>query len=764
MQKLTTRRGFLEALGLSGAGLCLGLHAFGAEPTNEPAGDQDPKPKTSSPEQEKKSIGLNPNVFLHISDDGIVTIASHRSEMGQGIRSSLPILIADELGADLAHVKIFQADGDKAYGDQNTDGSNSIRGLYDDMRTAAATARQMLVITAAKRWNVEGSSCVSENSFIVHRPSKRRLSFGELAVEAGKMPIPDPKSVVHRPTAELKHLTKNMPILDGIDYVNGKAIYGADLRLPDMLIAVIARPPVVGGTVAKFNEKAALEVPGVKRVVAMPVPKAPWMFQPWGGIAVVADNTWAAMSGRSALQISWNDGENGSYNTAAHRQALSQSANKPGTVYRKVGDVDKSLKAASRRIEAEYFVPHLPHLAMEPQVALARYTKDNGGHCEIWAPTQNPQAARTEVARVLDLPESKVTVHVTLLGGGFGRKSKADFISEAAYLSKALGAPVRMQFTREDDIHNDYLNTIGVQKLVAGLDKNGKVNAWHHRTAFPPIGSLFNTSVDAPSSSDLQQGVLDFALAIPNVTAEACEGHSSVRVGWLRSVYNIFHSFAINSFIDEIAHLRKADTKDVLLEILGPARQLSLKELGVEKLANYGAPLEKHPVDAARLRAVIERVTKNAGWDRRSSLKGRALGLAAHRSFLSYCAVVASMTKRKDNSYWVDEVWLVLDAGTIVNRDRVTAQMEGSILNGMNHALYGGVSHKNGRVEQDNFDTMPIVRMGHEPRAIHIEILESTKAPGGVGEPGVPPVGPAIANALFALTGKRSRNLPLIGA
>ncbi len=756
---VVSRRGFIQGLGLSSAGLWLGVYAFGAQPaTTEPTGEMGPKPDPKSPLEESKSAGLNPNVFIHIGPDGTVTIVCHRSEMGQGIRSSLPVLLADELGADMARVKILQADGDKKYGDQNTDGSNSVRGIYEDMRKAAATARTMLVATAAARLNVSADSLTASDHVIAHRDSGRKLGFGELAVEAGRLPIPEPATVKLRPDAELPRVGKPLPLLDGPAYVKGTAAFGADVRIPGMLIAVIARPPVMGARVKGFNREAALAVKGVKQVLPLPEAKPPYVFQPWGGVAVLAENTWAAIKGREALGITWDAGAHGTFNTPDYRETLFKSARAPGEPLRNVGDVDAALQGAARTIEAEYFVPHLPHASMEPPVALARYERDQGGRCEVWAPTQNPQAARTEVARVLGLSEDKVAVHVTLLGGGFGRKSKADFASEAAYLSKEAGVPVRVQWTRTDDLHNDYLNAACAQQLTAGLDASGKVVAWRHRTAFPPIGSTFDPRARRPGPGDLQQGVLDVALDIPNVRAEACEADNHVRVGWLRSVYNIFHAFAVNSFIDEIAHAKGQDPRDTMLEIYGPARRLSLQQLGIKELDNYGQPLERHPVDAGRLRGVIERVTELAGWKNRKSADGRAVGLAAHRSFNSYAAVVAAVVKPEQGEPRVDEVWIVIDAGLVINPDRVRAQMEGSVINGMSHVLYGGVTHRNGVVEQTNFDGFQLVRLPAAPRKINVDILRTKNPPGGIGEPGVPPVAPAVANALFALTGKRVRD------
>ena len=753
------RRSFLRACGLTVGGVALGYYfpVDAQRPTNEPGKPPGPKPVTGSQATEAQAAGLNPNVFIHVGPDGTVTIVCHRSEMGQGIRSSLPVLIADELGAQMARVKIVQADGDKAYGDQNTDGSNSIRGIYEDMRRVGATARVMLVATAAKRWNVRAEDCVARDHAVTHLPTGRALGFGELALEAGKQKVPAAKDVALRPVSELTHLGKPLPLLDGPAYVTGQAIYGADIKIPGMLTAVIARPPVVGGKVARFDATRALAVAGVRKVIEVPPPKPPYAFQPWGGVAVIADHTWAAMRGRAALDVTWEPGPNGSYDSAQYRDVLAKAVAVPGSVARKVGDPEAALKTAARVVEAEYHVPHLPHVPMEPPVAVAHVS---GNRCEVWAPTQNPQAAQTEVARVLGMPPDNVRVHVTFLGGGFGRKSKADFCSEAALLSKRVGAPVRVQFTREDDVRHDYVNAVSTNRLTAGLDANGRVVAWRHRTAFPSISSVFGGPAK-PGNDDLQQGVLDLAFAVPNLSAEICDATAHTRIGWLRSVYNIFQGFSIGSFVDEIAEAKKADPRDVWLELIGPPRKMSLSDLGIEKLPNYGQPLEQHPVDAGRLRNVIERVTKAAGWRGRQT-GGRAFGLAAHRSFLSYTAVIASVVKRPNGTFGVEDVWISFDAGTIVNSDRVRAQLEGAVIFGMSLALYGGITMKGGAIEQDNFrGGGRIVRINEAPRHISVDLVESTAAPGGVGEPGVPPVAPAIANALFALTGQRIRELPL---
>ncbi len=755
-----TRRSFLIGVELSLGGLALGIFPRRAG-ADQPSGRAGPGARPASEAEAQAAGGLDPNVLVHIAPDGTTTIVCHRSEMGQGVRSTIPVLIAAELGADPARVVVRQAVGDKKYGDQDTDGSSSIRSYYDELRRAGAAARMMLVAAAARRWKVKPATCTTRMHEVIHPTSKRALPFGALVAAAARLPVPKTADIVLRPDKELTAIsTPSLPLLDGPAIVDGSAVFGADVVLPGMLIAVIARPPVVGGTVARHDPSRALKVPGVKRVVAMPAPVPPYMFQPWGGVAVVADSTWAALKGRAALDITWDHGKNASHDSSSFRQELLASVRAPGTIARNTGDVDAALARAAKTVEAEYLVPHLAHLPMEPPAATARFAK---GLAEVWAPTQNPQGARTEVARVLGIDESKVTVHVTLLGGGFGRKSKADFPSEAAFLAREVGAPVRVQWTREDDVRHDYYNAVNAQRLRAGLDDRGKVIAWHHRTAFTPIKSTFAEGADTPAAGDLQQGVLDLALDVPNVRAEACRAPAHARVGWYRSVYNIFHAFAIGSFIDEIAAARGTDPRDTWLEIIGPARQLRLGDLGIDKLPNYGEELARHPVDAGRLRRVIERVTDAAGWSRRKRA-GRALGLAAHRSFVAYTAVVISVVPDERRRVRIDEAWISIDAGTVVNRDRAHAQMQGSIAMGISNALFGGITMKGGAVEQGNFRDARIARIGDVPARIHTDVLPDSGPPCGVGEPGVPPVAPALANAVFALTGKRIREIPLARA
>jgi isoquinoline 1-oxidoreductase subunit beta len=498
----------------------------------------------------------------------------------------------------------------------------------------------------------------------------------------------------------------------------------------------------------------------VRKLVEMPVPKHPWLFQPWGGIAVVADNTWAALKGRAALDITWDHGTNANYDSAAYRAQLLESVRGPGTTCRDFGDVDAAFAKAAKTLEAEYVVPHLSQMPMEPLVAVARVAD---GRAEVWAPTQNPQANRTEVAALLGVGEDKVRINVTLLGGGFGRKSKSDFVVEAAFLAKEIGdgRPVRVQWTREDDIKHGYYNAVSAQRLRAALDDEGRITAWHHKTAFTPIGGTFDPTIDTPSAQDLMQGVTDLALAAPNVRAEACKAPLHTRIGWYRSVYNIFHGFAAGSFIDELAHARGADPLDTWLDVIGPPRKMSLAELGIPKQPNYDESLDKHPVDAGRLRNVLERVTQMASWRARG---GRKMGLAAHRSFVAYAAVVISVVPDPVRVFRIDDAWICLDAGIVVNQDRVHAQLEGGLIMGISNALYGGATMAKGATVETNFGDARVARMRDVPRRIHTDVVSSHAPPSGVGEPPVPPVGPALANAIFALTGRRLREMPFAKA
>jgi isoquinoline 1-oxidoreductase beta subunit len=525
-----------------------------------------------------------------------------------------------------------------------------------------------------------------------------------------------------------------------------------------MLYAVVARPPVYGGKVVSFDAAAALKVPGVVRVVEIEASAAPAQFNPLGGVAVVGRNTWAAIQGRKALTVVWNDGPNGSYDSTAFKATLEDSARKPGKIVRNDGNLDADMAAAARRVEAEYYIPHLAHAPMEPPAATVRIAQ---GKCEVWAAVQSPQATRDLVAKRLGLSAADVTVHVTLLGGGFGRKSKPDFVIETAVVSKAMeGKPVKLTWTREDDLMHTYFHTVSVEHLEAGLDPQGKALAWMHRSVAPTIISTFVEGAKNEAPLELGMGVINVPFAIPSIRIENPEATAHTRIGWFRSVSNIPHAFAVQSFVAELAAAAGRDPKDYLLEIIGPPRQISPAALA--DTWNHGESPERYPVDTGRLRRVVETAAREAGWGR-SLPKGRGLGIAAHYSFVSYVAAVVEVAVDDQGVVTIPRVDIAVDCGACVNPERVRAQMQGAAAMGVGIATLGEMTFKGGRAEQDNFHTYEVTRMSGAPRETRVHIIPGDFAQpmGGVGEPGVPPIPPALCNAIFAATGKRIRRLPI---
>jgi isoquinoline 1-oxidoreductase beta subunit len=702
----------------------------------------------------------SPLVFVAIGEDGIVSIVCHRSEMGQGVRTGMPMIVADELEADWARVRVVQATGDEArYGNQDTDGSRSTRHFFMPMRRCGAAARQMLEAAAAARWKVPVGEVQAKNSEVVHTATGRRLGYGALAKAAASMPLPVSDSIRLKDPSQFRYIgSDKLKLLDAQDIATGKAQYGMDTRLPGMFYAVVARPQVYGGKVTSFDPAAALKVSGVVRVVQIDATPGAPLFNPLGGVAVIARNTWAAMQGRNALKIVWNDGPNASYDSAAFKATLEEAARKPGKVVRDDGNFTTAADAAAKRITAEYYLPHLAHASMEPPAATARITQ---GKCEVWGCFQSPQAARDLVAKRLGMPVENVTVYVTLLGGGFGRKSKPDYGIEAAVLSKAMdGKPVKVVWTRDDDLHNDYFHTVSVEHLEAGVDANGLPVAWLHRSVAPTIVSTFDADAKQEANWELGMGVINVPFAIPNIRIENPEAIAHTRIGWFRSVSNIPHAFAVQSFVAELAAAAGRDPKDFLLEVIGPARVVNPQMLA--DTWNHGESPERYPVDTGRLRRVAELAAKEAGWGR-SLPKGSGLGIAAHYSFVSYVAAVVEVTVDAKGEVTIPRVDIAIDCGATVNPDRVRAQMQGACVMGVSAATLGAITFKGGRAQQDNFHQYEVTRMPAAPREIRVHIVggDYSKPMGGVGEPGVPPVPPALCNAIFAATGKRIRQLPI---
>jgi len=698
---------------------------------------------------------LHPNVFLGIDADGTVWIVASRSEMGTTSRTTLPLVVADELDADWKRVKIEQAIGDKRYGDQNTDGSHSIRSFYDAMREAGATARFMLIQAAAQQWGVPATECETELHVVVHRSTNRRAGYGELAGTAAKLPVPKREELKFKPKSAWRYVGKGEVSYDLEALVTGKAIYGMDARVDGMVYASVEHPPVLGGKVKSYDDKEALNVAGVRRTVPIdPFQQAP-AFQPLGGIAVIADNTWAAFQGRKKLNISWDNGPNESYDSDAYKKELRETAHKPGKVVRNIGDADAVLAKAVKVYEADYYVPLLAHASMEPMVALAEF-KD--GKVTAWAPTQNPQAAQDIISKELGIAKEDVICHVTLLGGGFGRKSKPDYVAEAAVLSKKVGRPVKVVWTREDDIKFDYYNAVASMYMRAALGADGKPTAWLQRSVFPPIPSIFDVNAVYGDPSHLQQGWTDNPYDLPNLRIENGPAKAHVRIGWLRSVANIYHAFAIQCFTDELAHAAGHDPLDYLLDLIGKPRTIDFK--GVE-YPNYGAPFDAYPWETGRLRHVTEMVAEKSGWGKRKHGKGTGVGIAAHRSFLTYVATVVEVEVNDQGEVRIPRVDTVLDAGLVVNPEATRAQFEGAAVFGASVARSGEITATKGAINQSNFQDYPVARISEAPYQTNVYIVDSDAPPAGVGEPGVPPFVAAFCNAIYAATGKRVRDLPI---
>ncbi len=700
---------------------------------------------------------LHPSIYLGIEPDGAVFIVTHRSEMGTGIRTSLPLVAADELDADWSRVRIEQGLGDAAYGDQNTDGSRSIRDFYDAFRRAGAAARTMLVSAAATQWGVPASEITTENHNVVHRGSGRRLAYGALVPAASQLPVPKAEDLRFKTKADWKYVGKEQPIYDLSDITTGKAQFGLDIYRDGMVFASIEHPPVVGGRVRTLDDTAARAVKGVLQTETIGPPTGARMFQTLGGVAVIGASTWAVLQGRKKLNITWDDGANASFESAAFKQQLLQTVSKPGKVARRLGNVDAEFARGGKTIEATYSTPMLAHAAMEPPTAVADF---RDGKVEVWTPTQDPQAAQDTVAAALGIDKKNVTVHVTLLGGGFGRKSKPDFAAEAAILSKRLGKPVKVIWTREDDIHFDFFHATAAVYHKAAVDAKGRPTAWLSRSAFQPIASTFVENATEPMSMELDLGFTDLPYDVPNLRAENGPAAANVRIGWFRAVTNNFHVFASGSFVDEMAHAAGRDPLEFLLDLLGPDRHIDLKAQGVD-YSNYGVPIEAHPIDTARLRRVIEVAAEKAGWATRAKGNGRGMGISAHRSFNSYVASVVEVVADARGGFTVPRIEQVIDAGLIVNPDRVRAQLEGAAVMAVGLARNGAITAANGRIQQSNFNDFPVARMNDAPMRVNVTFVDSGAPPTGVGEPGVPPVIAALGNALFAATGKRVRELPI---
>ena len=703
------RRDFVKITSVASAGLLIGIRATAQESGSAPLG-----------------------AFVEVGTDGFVTIYVPKSEMGQGVRTALPMIIAEELDADWSKVRIRQADLNAQYGRQGTGGSSSVRTTYMPLRKVGASARAMLVAAAASKWSVDPAAISVSNGVVTS--GSQKATFADLAPAASKLAVP--ADVKLKDPAKFTIVGKKANRLDNPDLLHGKSHYGIDVRVPDMLYGAIARSPVFGGKVASFDDTRAKAIPGVVAVVKVE-PQSP--AAPWAGVGVVANSTWAAFKGREALDVKWDEGEGKNETTDSLMSQMRELVSKTAPTIRSRGDVDAVLGVASKKIDSTYELPFLAHAPMEPMNATASVTADG---VEIWGPTQFPDWWGAAASKAVG-SSKPAKVHVTLLGGAFGRRAFPDVAVEAALLSKAVGKPVKVQWTREDDIQHDFYRPATIHRIVASVDDKAKITAWQHRMASASINSYVGGK---PAESEVwdEEQLPD---SIPNVRLEFAPAKSVVARGWWRSVESTFNAFTIQSMLDELAHAAGKDPIEFQLAQMTPGFKLDQK-----------GDIAPYPYEADRHRRVIELVREKSKWG--SPLPaGHARGFATYFSFLTYVAEVAEVSLNKDGSPRVHRVTAAIDCGQAVNPDGVAQQVEGAIVYGLTAALRGAITIKNGAVEQSNFHDYPLLTIAEMP-VVDVAIVPSTALPTGTGEPATPPIAPAVANALFALTGKRVRKLP----
>jgi isoquinoline 1-oxidoreductase subunit beta len=737
-----TRRSFLKSSAATGGSLMLAFYLPGRPSVAA---------SLSSP-----SDSFAPNAWLEIAPNGAIKIWCGHSEMGQGVRTSLPMIVAEELCCDWRRVDILQADLDPKYGEQLTGGSGSVRTSRDNLRKAGAAAREVLISAAAMRWGVPLTECRAENGFLIHAPTQRKIPFEQILAAASQLsPPPDPPlknpsdfTLVGKPTLRTDAPAK----------VNGTAKFGIDTRVPGMLIASMERCPAYGGTPRSFNADELKALPGVRGVFEIPAIHLTHQFgetsgpgsrnYTCSGVAVVADSTWAAMQARKRLKVEWNEPDVIRESTDMHRQKMIQLVAKPGAVIRNDGDFDQAHASAAKTIEAVYEVPFLAHATMEPVNCTAHF---RDGECELWAPTQIPGAAAASVAEALGIPKERVKVHVTFIGGGFGRRLIQDYAVEAALNSREAKAPVKVVWTREDDIRHYFYRPAAYHSLHAGLDAEGKLISWKHRASSPSIGIFYNgTEISAGAAAGVD--ALDFpAFSVPNLRLEFAVAKTGLPLGYWRSVDDSGNQFVRSSFFDEAAHAAGRDPVEFLLAALGPPRRIELGQ-------------GNGTMDVGRRRAVIELAADKSAWS--SPLPpGRGRGVGFMYGWGTYVAQIAEVTcDAKRGATRVDRVVCAIDCGLCINPLGVEAQMQSAINFGLAQTLKSEITVSNGRVNQSNFHDYEVLRMNEAPPVIEVHIIRNNERPGGVGEPGVPPIAPAVANAIFAATGKRIRRLPMRAA
>ncbi len=723
-----TRRKFVARSAVAGAGLLIGVR-FSAPLLRAQEDAKGPKKPAPNPF----------DAWIHVKPDGKISLIVAKSEMGQGIRTGLAMILAEEAAVDMNSVSVEQAETrPDIYPHLGTGGSGSTMENYMPLRRAGATVRGLMITAAAARWNVPSAECVARKGTVLHGKSSRKASYGELADAAAKLPLPDQEKVKLKDEEDFELIGHAFPRVDIPAKVNGSAQFGIDVRVPDILFAVVARCATFGGKPAYFDAAKAKAVAGVHDVFEIPALGRD-MFTA-GGIVVVADSTWAAMKGRDALQITWDNGPAVSESSESLREALRAGSSKPGKRIRNDGDVDKPLPDGARRVEAVYEFPFLSHACMEP-MNITVHARE--GEAEVWAPTQSPDWVQGTVAKILDLKPPKVVVHTTLMGGGFGRRYMADYPAEAAQIAKVVGKPVQLVWSREDDMTHDFYRPAACHQLRGAVDRDGHPLVWSHSLASTSIGAYWDPPEKSEPENSEVGGAKQMPYAIPNMRLEYNAVPSSVPPLWWRSVEHSFNGFVVESFIDELAAAAKKDP-------------VQFRKALLVKPANW-KPKDDDDPDPARLRGVLELAAQKVGWGTPLA-KGKGRGIATYHSFGSYIAEAAEVTV-KGGSFKIDRIVAAIDCGQIVNPESVRAQAESAIIYGLSAALKNEITIKNGAVEQTNFDGYDPIRINEAPR-IEVHLVNSKEDPGGMGEPALPPAAPAVANAIFAASGQRLRRLP----
>ena len=694
--------------------------------------------------QRQEKPQANPfDAWVRITPDNRITLILDKSEMGQGIMTALPMILAEELNLDWKQVGIEQAPTNPKIYDHGTGGSGSVAGSWLPLRRAGAAAREMLITAAATQWNVNRDTCVAQDGGVLHGARKNFLTYGQLVPTASKLPIPDLKTVPLKNSNNFTIVGHDTHRFEGKAKANGSAKFGIDSRVPGMQYAVIARCPVFGGKVKSFDAEKTKQVPGVRDVIAIAaVGKGAYTA---GGVVVLADNSWAAMQGREALKIEWDEGPTASESSETLRQQFLANVSKPGKVVRNEGDANAVLSGAMKRIESVYEFPFAPHATMEPMNCTVHIQPDRA---EAWVPTQAPQWAQDIIAKVSGLPQEKVVVNTTLMGGAFGRRYHADFVMEAAQVGKATGKPVMVLWTREDDMQHDFYRPASYHKLQGAIGSDGKIAAWKHFQTSTSIDAMWDEKGDqTPENSEF--GTATFIpYQTPNFRVEYTLAKSGVPRAWWRSVEHSSSGFVVESFSDELAALAGVDPLEFRLAMIG----------GDREIPDFGNPKEGKPLRTARQKAVLKLAAEKAGWSRPLP-KGTGRGIASYFSFESYTACVAEVSI-KDRAVKVNRLVYAVDCGRAINPNGVRAQVESAAIYGLSAMLYDAITIKGGRVEQANFNDYNLPRMAETP-VTEVYVMNSTEEPTGIGEPGLPVVAAAVCNALYSLTGKRLRRLPI---